>query len=419
MGAHRGCRPINGADPAASFSDPDRHRHTLENIMDGLRRRLLHLGCAGLATASSLSTRVAGAQVREVAGNEPGTLLRPGTDREIEVINTDLLEEQARQILAEGVYVFIAHGTGEQWTLRENRRAFADYVFTPHRMRGIDRNKIDTSLTMLGQKFPHPIFISPMGGHGLVHPDGEIATARGAGKSGGLLCVSSASTRSMEEIASVTPSPKWFQMYLSVDAGESRAVLQRARDAGFKVVILTIDAAVGQGSSDEYVRLGRKRPSLPSGNYPTGNAHELKTDLSWADLEFVQKTTGLPVVIKGITRHEDATAAVKAGAAAIQVSNHGGRSLDGLPASISVLPRIVDAVRGDVPIIMDGGIRRGADIAKALALGADAVAVGRPVWWALAVGGAGGVGSLMSYLKHDLVTTMLHCGVDRPLLLRT
>jgi lactate oxidase len=217
----------------------------------------------------------------------------------------------------------------------------------------------------------------------------------------------------MEDIANATSGPKWFQMYLSVDAGESREVLERARDAGFKAVVLTIDAAVGQGSSDEFVRLGRKRPWLPSGNFPKGYAHELKTDLSWADLEFVRKTTGLPVVVKGITRHEDAVAAVKAGAAAIQVSNHGGRSLDGLPAAISVLPRIADAVRADVPVIMDSGIRRGTDVVKALALGANAVAVGRPVWWALTVGGAGGVAALMNHLRDEVVSTMLHCGVDR------
>jgi len=366
-----------------------------------------------MAAMVSLPLRFAGAQTKEMAGKDPASLLRTGIERKIEVINSDLLEEQARRILAEEVYVFIAHGTGDQWTLRENRRAYGDYVFTPHRMRGIVRERIDTSLTMLGQTFAHPVFVSPMGGHGLVHPDGEVATARGAAESGGLVCVSSASTRSMEDIADATSGPKWFQMYLSVDAGESRAVLERARDAGFKAVILTIDAAVGQGSSDEYVRLGRKRPRLPSGNFPTGNAQELKTDLSWADLEFVRKATGLPVVIKGITRTEDAMAAVKAGAAAIQVSNHGGRSLDGLPAAISVLPKIADAVKGDVPIIVDGGIRRGTDLAKALALGANAVAVGRPVWWALSVGGAGGVSGLMSYFRNELVTTMLHCGVDR------
>ena len=381
--------------------------------MNRSRREMLHLAGAGLATVvSSSSAQLAWAQVKEEAENEPITLVRKGIDKDIEIINIDLLEEQARRMLSEGVYVFISHGNGDQWTLRENRRAFGDYVFTPHRMGGIVRTGIDTSVTMLGQTFPHPVFVSPMGSHGLVHPEGEVATAQGAAKSGGLLCVSSASTQSMEDISKASQGPKWFQMYLTVDEGESREVLERVRNAGFKAVILTIDA-IGQGSSDEYVRLGRNRPWLPYGNFPTGNANAFKTNLTWADLEFVRKTTGLPVVIKGITRPEDAAAAVKAGAAAIQVSNHGGRALDGTPAAISVLPQIADAVNGEVPIIMDGGIRRGMDVAKALALGANAVAVGRPVWWALTVAGAGGVGGLMNYFQSELVNTMLHCGVDK------
>ena len=307
--------------------------------------------------------------------------------------------------------MFIAHGAGEQWTLRENRRAFDDYYFDPHRMGGIVRGKIDTSVSMLGEKFPHPVFVSPMGSHGLVHPEGEIATAQGMAKSGGLLCVSSASTATLEDVAKASSGPKWFQMYLNVDAGISRELLQRVKPANFKAIILTIDA-IGQGSSDEYVRLGRCRPWLPYGNFTTGSANAFKTDLSWKDLEFAAATSGLPVVLKGITRPEDAVVAVKAGAAAVQVSNHGGRALDGTPAAITVPPRIADAMQGSAPIIMDGGIRRGMDIAKALALGANAVAVGRPGWWALTLGGAGGVAGLMDYFHRELVNTILHLGVD-------
>jgi lactate oxidase len=216
----------------------------------------------------------------------------------------------------------------------------------------------------------------------------------------------------MEDIAKASTGPKWFQMYLTVDRGESKAVLERARDAGFKAIIFTVDA-IGQGSSNEYVRLGRNRPWLPYGNFPTGNANAFKTDLNWGDLEFIKTTTGLPVVVKGITRPEDAAAAVKNGASAIQVSNHGGRALDGTPASITVLPRIADVVQGAVPIIMDSGIRRGMDVANALALGANAVAVGRPVWWSLALGGAGGVNGMLEYFNRELVNTMLHLGVDK------
>jgi lactate oxidase len=371
--------------------------------------RLAGSGTASVIALSALN-RSAFAQAGDSAP-ELLTIVRQGIDQDIEVINIDILEEQARTMLSEGVYVFISHGSGEQWTLRENRRAFDDYVFTPHRMGGIVRELIDTSVTLLGLALPHPIIVTPMGSHGLVHPAAEIATAQGAARSGALLCVSSASTASMEDIGAATDGPKWFQMYLNVDEGLSKEVLQRVKPAGFQAVILTVDS-IGQGSSDEYVRLGRNRPWLPYGNFPEGTANQFKTNLSWADVEFVALNSGLPVVVKGITRPEDALAAVKAGAAGVQVSNHGGRALDGTPAAITVLPAIADAVQGAVPLIMDSGIRRGTDVVKALALGADAVAVGRPVWWALTVGGPGGVNGLMEYFQRELVNTVLHCGAD-------
>lgn len=381
--------------------------------MTSSRRHLFRVAGAGAAATAAAWSLVgsAHAQVAEEAGTSPLQITRKGINKDLQVINVDLLEEQAKAALPEGVYVFISHGNGDQWTLRENRRAFGDYVFTPRRMGGVVRTEIDTSVTLLGEKLPHPVIVSPMGSHGLVHPAAEVATAEGAARSGGLLCVSSASTAAMEDIGKASTGPKWFQMYLTVDEGESREVLQRVKPAGFKAVILTIDA-IGQGSSDEYVRLGRNRPWLPYGNFPNSNPNAFKTDLSWNDLDFIRKASGLPVLVKGVTTPQDAAAAVKAGAAAVQVSNHGGRALDGTPAAITVLPKIADAVKGDVPIIMDSGIRRGADIAKALALGADAVAVGRPVWWSLALGGAGGVAGLMDFLRQELVNTTLHLGAQ-------
>lgn len=380
--------------------------------MTSSRREMLQLAGAGLASAAILPfTKSAEAQLPEVANSPPVTIVQRGINRELDVINIDLLESQARGVLSDGVYVFIATGSGEQWTLHENRRAFGDYALNPHPMGGIVRDRIDTSITILGERLPHPIFVSPMGSHGLVHPEAEAATARGMAKSGGMLCVSSASTIAMEEIARASATSKWFQMYLDNDAGLSREILQRARDAGFKAIILTVDA-IGQSSSDQYADMGRNRPWLPYGNFPPGRATSFKTDLSWRDFDMVRNITGLPVVIKGVTRAEDAAAAVRAGAAAIQVSNHGGRSSDGSPAGITVLPRIVDAVHGAVPIIFDSGIRRGMDIAQVLALGANAVAVGRPVWWSLTLGGEGGISGLMDYFQRELIESMLHLGVN-------
>jgi lactate oxidase len=376
------------------------------------RRELLKVVGAGAATAAAWPLIVAAhAQVAEEAGSAPLEITRKGINKQLQVINIDLLEAQAKAALPEGVYVFISHGNGDQWTLHENRRAFGDYVFVPRRMGGVVRKSIDTSVTLLGEKLPHPVIISPMGSHGLVHPAAEVATAEGAARSGALLCVSSASTAAMEDIGKASTGPKWFQMYLTVDEGESREVLQRVKPAGFKAVILTIDA-IGQGSSDEYVRLGRNRPWLPYGNFPKSNPNAFKTNLSWNDLDFIRKASGLPVIVKGVTTARDAAEAIKAGAAAVQVSNHGGRALDGTPAAITVLPKIVDAAKGQVRIIMDSGIRRGMDIAKAIALGADAVAVGRPVWWSLALGGAGGVAGLLEYFQEELVNTTLHLGAE-------
>jgi lactate oxidase len=383
--------------------------------VDASRRSLLQLAGAGLAASALGGTRLAHGQVPEESSTEALTLQRKGIDRELQVINIDLLEADAKKVYTDAVYAFVVNGSGKNWTLRENQRAWGDWSFNPHRMRGIVRTKIDTSVTLLGTKLPHPILVTPFGSHSLHHPAGEVATAQGAAKSGALLSVSSASTRSMEEIAAASKGPKWFQMYLNVDEGLSREVLKRVKAAGFNAVIHTI-VAIGQGSSDEYIRHNRARPWLPYGNFKEGGskANAFKTDLSWKDTEMIRKVTGLPVVVKGITRPEDAVAAISAGAAAIQVSNHGGRALDGTPASITVLPAIADAVKGKVPIILDSGIRRGTDIVKSLALGANAVAIGRPVMYGLTLGGASGVDSVIKFMHREMVDTLLHCGVNRP-----
>lgn len=374
------------------------------------RRKLLKV--AGIGLAATLVPGMALAQLKAESGSPPLSLQRKGIDRALNVINPDLLEAEAKKVYSEPVYLFVTQGSGKQWTLRENQYAWSDWAFNPHRMGGVVRDKIDTSVTLLGEKLPHPLLVTPFGSHGLHHPEAEIATARGAAMSGALACFSSASTASLEDIAKASTGPKWFQMYLNVDEGLSREVLQRASRAGFKAVILTIDA-IGQGSSDAYVRTGQARPWLPYGNFPSGNANAFKTNLSWSDVAMIRKVTDLPVIVKGVTRAEDALAAIQAGATAIQVSNHGGRALDGTPASITVLPGIADAVKGQVPVIFDSGIRRGTDVAKALALGASAVAVGRPLMYSLALGGAKGVDSLLSFLHDELVETMLHLGVNR------
>lgn len=382
-----------------------------QNPIKTSRRNALKLAGAGLAATALASGRVA-AQLPEEANTEALNILRKGIDKKLDVFNIDLLEEQARQVYGHGTYVFVANGSGKQWTLAENQRAWGDYAFVPQRMQGVVRDKIDLSVELLGLRLPHPFIITPFGSHGLHHPLAEVATAQGIAKSGGLLTVSSSSTASMDDIAKASDGPKWFQIYMTTDDGFTRTVLQRAKAAGFKAIVLTVDA-IGQGSSDEYLRLGNPRPWLPYGNFPDGKQPPFKTNLSWDDVAMIRSVTGLPVVVKGITRAQDARAAISAGAAAIQVSNHGGRALDGTPAAITVLPEIADVVKGDVPLIMDSGIRRGTDVATALALGANAVAIGRPVMYGLALGGASGVDSVINFLRRETVNTVLHLGVNR------
>ena len=381
-------------------------------VKDTSRRDLLKMAGVGMA-ATVLASPVTStlAQVPEEANTEPLNIVRKGIDKSFEVFNIDILEEDAKRFYNDGTYVFVKNGSGRQWTLAENQRAWGDYVLTPHRMQGIVREEIDLSVNLLGTQLPHPLIVTPFGSHGLHHPAAELATARGAEKSGALLSVSSASTASLEDIAKASNGPKWFQIYLDVDEGFSRELLQRAKLADYKAIILTVDS-IGQGSSDEYEYLGKPRPWLPYGNFSAGRSPKFKTNLSWDDVEMIRKETGLPVVVKGLTRPEDARAAISAGAGAVQVSNHGGRALDGTPASITVLPSIADEVKGEVPIILDSGIRRGTDVVKSLALGADAVAIGRPIMFGLAAGGASGVDSVLRYFHQETVDGVLHSGVD-------
>ncbi|HEY0214694.1 MAG TPA: alpha-hydroxy-acid oxidizing protein [Paenirhodobacter sp.] len=375
------------------------------------RRDIFKLAGAGVAAATVISAKAtpAFAQVAEEVNTPTLTLARKGIDKALDVINVDYLEEAVNEVYTEGVRVFVMNGSGKQWTLAENQRAWGDYVFTPHRLSGLGKEDIDLSIDLLGLKLPHPFIITPFGSHGIHHPLAEVATAIGGAQSGALSCYSSASTSAMEEITKASDAPKFFQIYLDVDDGKNQELLVRAKGAGFKGIVFTMDS-IAQSSSDEYVRLGKNRPWLPYGNFDEGKSTKFKINLGWSDVGMIAKASGLPVVVKGITRAEDALKAIESGASAIQVSNHGGRSLDGTPATISVLPEIADAVQGKAPVIFDSGIRRGTDVVKALALGADAVAIGRPVMYGLALGGASGVDSVLSYFHRETVEVMVQCG---------
>jgi isopentenyl diphosphate isomerase/L-lactate dehydrogenase-like FMN-dependent dehydrogenase len=326
------------------------------------------------------------------------------------------LESQAAKVLGEGAYAYISSGSGAEWTIRENRRAFDRYELIPDYLSG--RGAPDMRTTLMGIPLDLPVITAPMGGQGVAHATADVGMARGTYASGTLMTMSGAASRTIEEIAAATPGPKWYQLYMPTDAGEARDLLHRARAAGFKAIVFTIDA-LGPGNSEAVNRTGFNigpavaRALTETGRPPAPARGETKRFLSWDDLTLVQKESGLPVILKGVLTPELAKRAVERGAAGIQVSNHGGRQTDGLPASLDALPPVAEAVHGRVPVIMDSGIRRGVDVFKALALGADVVAMGRPALYSLALGGELGVKSAYDRMKLEMTLTMTGMGVDR------
>jgi isopentenyl diphosphate isomerase/L-lactate dehydrogenase-like FMN-dependent dehydrogenase len=259
----------------------------------------------------------------------------------------------------------------------------------------------------MGATLSMPVITAPMGAQGLAHVSGELGTARGTADAGTLMTVSTAANQTLEDVAAASSGPKWFQLYLQDDRALSRDLIRRAEASGYKAIVFTIDA-FAPGSSDATARLDFSfPPSLPLVNSGTAR---FKSSLSWEDVDFIKDTTDLPLILKGVLTPDVAEKAIKRGVNGIQVSNHGGRQLDGVPAAIDALPPVVAAVKGRVPIIMDSGIRRGTDVFKALALGANVVALGRPVLYGLALGGAAGVESVYQHLQAELARTMMIAG---------
>ncbi|MDX0312523.1 histidine kinase [Sinorhizobium meliloti] len=377
------------------------------------------IGAASATTAMSAPARAQSATSTTASMPAAQVDYRASTaQNRVSIINLDIMEEEARKAIPEFAYAFVAGGAGDEVTVRANRTAFLNYPIVSHRFVGVARDSVDTRLDLPGVSLPHPILVAPMGLHGVVHRDAEVGTAAGAGLAGALYQCSGASNRTLEEIAAATTGPKWFQLYFNNDLGVTRSILQRAAAAGFTAIVLTVDA-VGPGGSDRLRRLGQAMPShLTFANHdPTrggsGNFRNQKAAFTPEDIAFCREASGLPVVVKGILSAKDASMSVEGGAAAVQVSNHGGRQIDGLAASIDVLPAVAEAIDGRVPVIMDGGIRRGREIFQALALGADAVAVGRPVLYGLGLGGSEGVRSVIDFLAAELSATMLLAGTAK------
>jgi 4-hydroxymandelate oxidase len=344
---------------------------------------------------------------------------------EVTRLDLDEWERDALAKLPPMVADYYAGGARDEETLRGNRAAWSRWALVHRVLAGVER--VDPSVELAGTRLAMPIVAAPTAFHRLAPPDGELATARGVRDAGTAMVLSTLSNTPIEDVARAAPGRVLYQLYVYRDRGATAEIVARARDAGCKGLVLTADASV-LGTRWRDVRNRFRLPdglgipnAAPSGRLLAGDAlgsglaryvaEQLDPSLGWKDLEWLRSIAGMPVWLKGVVRGDDAGRAVEAGADGVIVSNHGGRQLDGGVPTALALPEVVDAVAGRVPVWVDGGIRRGVDVLRALALGASAVLVGRPVLWGLAVGGADGVRDVLELLRAELVEAMTLLGV--------
>jgi 4-hydroxymandelate oxidase len=340
------------------------------------------------------------------------------------VMNLAELERLAEAALPPMAWDYYASGADDEHTLARNVAAWREMAL--HYRVLVDVSTRDLSTTVLGHRIPMPIVVAPTAFHRLAHPDGELASVRGAGDAGTIFILSTLSNTRVEEVVAAATTPVFFQLYVYKDRAATEALVRRVEAAGARALVLTVDAPLlGRRERDV-----RNRFALPAelrcqnlaggAEFVEGAiadsglaayfASLLDPSLSWADVTWLRSITHLPVVVKGVVRADDARRAADAGASAIVVSNHGGRQLDTSPGTAEVLGPIVDAVAGRAEILVDGGIRRGTDVLKAIALGARAVLVGRPVLWGLAAGGRAGVACALGILQRELDLAMALAG---------
>jgi 4-hydroxymandelate oxidase len=334
------------------------------------------------------------------------------------LLNLFEYEEAAMERMAAPYYEYYAGGVADNVTLRDNRAAFERLRLRPRMLRDVSRVSTETAVLGIAQSMP--ALIAPAAMHKLAHPDGELAMARAAKALGVTQVLSTLSTTAVEEVAAVGHS-LWFQLYLFRDRALNEMIVRRAVDAGCQALVLTVDLPIG-GLRENLVRADFSTPpDLPFPNLvPPGDertvselrqtAADLDPGLTWDDVSWLREVSDLPLWVKGILRADDALRAVQAGVSGIMVSNHGGRQLDTAVAAIDALPEIVEAVGDQVELLVDGGVRRGVDVLKALALGADGVMLGRPPLWGLAVDGEAGAAHVLQILKDELANAMALCG---------
>uniref|UniRef100_A0A8D0KP83 (S)-2-hydroxy-acid oxidase n=1 Tax=Salvator merianae TaxID=96440 RepID=A0A8D0KP83_SALMN len=351
-------------------------------------------------------------------------------------------EQHAKKCLRKSVYDYYKSGADDQQTLAENVAAFSRIRLYPRMLRNV--SALDLSTTVLGQKVSMPICVAATAMQCMAHADGEIATARACRSMGTGMMLSSWSTSSIEEVAQAAPTAiRWLQLYIYKDRGVTRSLVQRAEKDGYKGIFVTVDTPFLGKRLDDVRNRFQLPPHLRMKNFEMNDlafssekgygensglsvyvAEAIDPSINWEDMKWLRGLTSLPIVAKGILRADDAREAIKHGVNGILVSNHGARQLDGVPATIEVLPEIVEAVEGKVEVFVDGGIRKGTDVLKALALGAKAVFIGRPIIWGLAYQGEKGVTEVLQILKDEFHLAMALSGcqnvgaIDRTLIWR-
>jgi 4-hydroxymandelate oxidase len=344
------------------------------------------------------------------------------------MINLADFEQAASTSLDLAAWGYFAGGANDEITVRENRAAW-DRLSIRYRTM-IDVSVRDTSTSVLGLPISFPVIIAPTAMQKLAHPDGELATVRAAGKAGTIMCVSTTATTSLEDVRAAATGPTFFQLYVYKDREATKSLLHSAKRVGYSAIVVTVDAPfLGRRERDvrnafslpphlqiaNAIAAGRPHTHMPPAEgIDSGLAKHLQdlhdASLTHRDLAWIAEAAGLPVLVKGVVRGDDALRAVEFGAAGVVVSNHGGRQLDTSVTSARALPEIVDAVEGRGEILVDGGIRRGTDVLKALALGARAVLIGRPVLWGLANGGEAGVSAVLELLRGEFELAMALAG---------
>jgi 4-hydroxymandelate oxidase len=335
--------------------------------------------------------------------DDPGT--RP------ELLDIASLERRAREVLPTDVADYYAGGAEDEVTLREATPAWRSWRLRPRVLTGVSAVRLRT--TLLGDEVATPVGVAPWAYQGLAHPDGERATAGGAAAAGALMTVSTSATTGLAEVAAVEPpGPRWFQLYRLHSPAHTDDLARRAGDAGYRALVLTVDLPVFGRRLREAAHRFALPADLPVPNRPAGTVPAVDSPVwTFDDVARFGRLSGLPVVVKGVLRGDDAAACVEAGAAAVWVSAHGGRQADPVVSTAHALPEVVEAVGDGVEVYVDGGVRAGSDVLTALALGARAVFVGRPVIWGLATGGADGVRAVLDGLSAQLATTMTLCGL--------